>query len=212
MTRKLLSIALVAALALSSAPGFAQVSVAPVEIPAGAIGASASAAAAVPVAAPMPAFQSQMTTLVSLHAAQLNLILSAPSADHGVSAAIAYLDAQQKALPADAQAATAQLASLAVVSRAIAAPQRAALAASEAGIPSAAEPLAALGRAGHLVGSVSACEDSLTAMTSALRFRRTERPPAHRARHYLRIRHMPVTEGPFPGAWKVTTGTKPTAS
>ncbi|MCX5787892.1 MAG: S8 family serine peptidase [Elusimicrobia bacterium] len=147
MARKIWALILVAALAVSGAPGFAQVSVAPVEIPASAIGASASAAAAVPMAAPMPAFQSQMTTLVSLHAAQLNLILSQPSADHGVSAAIAYLDAQKKALPADAQAATAQLASLAVVSRAIADPQRAALAAADAGVPSVAQPLAALGRA-----------------------------------------------------------------
>ncbi len=114
MARKPLSLLLALLLSFPSAPLFAQVKIAPVEIPVGAI--AAVGASVVPLNVGGAAFQSQVAALTMVHAAQLTALLSDPAA------AAKYLSSQRAALPSDPQAATAQMAALAHVSRAISQP------------------------------------------------------------------------------------------
>lgn len=113
MTRQLLAILLALSLAFQAAPALAQVrAAAPVEVPVSA--AAAVGANLIPIQLGGVFFQSQVTALTSLHAAQITALAADPGA------AARYLESQRVALPADAQAAAAQLASLALVTRALA--------------------------------------------------------------------------------------------
>lgn len=125
MIRQLLSSALALLLAFPNTL-FAQVKLAPIEFAPAAI--VAVGGSIVPLAVGGATFQSQVTALTSVHAAQLTKLVSNP-----VEAA-KYLSAQRAALPSDPQAATAQLAALALVSRAISQP----LAGAAAGVADAA--------------------------------------------------------------------------
>ncbi|MBI5200512.1 MAG: S8 family serine peptidase [Elusimicrobia bacterium] len=115
MPRKLLALALALYLAFPTPLLFAQqVRVAPVEVAPAAV--AAVGGSIVPLAVGGAAFQSQVAALTSVHIAQITPLISNPAV------AAQYLSAQRAALPQDPQAATAQLASLALVGRAIASP------------------------------------------------------------------------------------------